>query len=125
MHLYFFFSSRRRHTRWPRDWSSDVCSSDLPQFEGQTKTKLGNTIARTFMVKVMTDQLQAWFESHPTEARAIVMKGQAAAMAREAARKARDATRRKSPLEAGGMPGQLRDCSSRNPAERGRASGRD
>src|SRR5690625_7831974 len=71
MHLYFFFSSRRRHTRWPRDWSSDVCSSDLPQFEGQTKTKLGNTIARTFMVKVMTDQLQAWFESHPTEARAI------------------------------------------------------
>ena len=88
-----------------------------PQFEGQTKTKLGNTIARTFMVKVMTDQLQAWFESHPTEARAIVMKGQAAAMAREAARKARDATRRKSPLEAGGMPGKLRDCSSRNPAE--------
>src|SRR5690625_7797807 len=65
----------------------------------------------------MTDQLQAWFYSHPTEARAIVMKGQAAAMAREAARKARDATRRKSPLEAGGMPGKLRDCSSRNPAE--------
>jgi DNA gyrase subunit B len=88
-----------------------------PQFEGQTKTKLGNTIARTFMVKVMTDQLTDWFESHPNEAKAIVMKGQAAAMAREAARKARDATRRKSPLETGGMPGKLRDCSSRNPAE--------
>ncbi len=88
-----------------------------PQFEGQTKTKLGNTIARTFMVKVMTDQLQDWFVSHPQEARAIVMKGQAAAAAREAARKARDATRRKSPLETGGMPGKLRDCSSRNPAE--------
>ena len=88
-----------------------------PQFEGQTKTKLGNTIARTFMVKVMTDQLTDWFESHPNEAKAIVLKGQAAAMAREAARKARDATRRKSPLETGGMPGKLRDCSSRTPAE--------
>ncbi|GAA1483897.1 DNA topoisomerase (ATP-hydrolyzing) subunit B [Brachybacterium fresconis] len=88
-----------------------------PQFEGQTKTKLGNTVARTFMVKVMTDQLQDWFESHPSEAKAIVMKGQAAAAAREAARKARDATRRKSPLETGGMPGKLRDCSSRNPSE--------
>ncbi|MDN5821112.1 MAG: DNA gyrase subunit B, partial [Brachybacterium sp.] len=88
-----------------------------PQFEGQTKTKLGNTVARTFMVKVMTDQLQDWFESHPAEAKAIVLKGQAAAAAREAARKARDATRRKSPLETGGMPGKLRDCASRNPAE--------
>jgi DNA gyrase subunit B len=88
-----------------------------PQFEGQTKTKLGNTIARTFMVKIMTDQLQDWFVSHPLEAKAIVMKGQAAAAAREAARKARDATRRKSPLETGGMPGKLRDCSSRNPGE--------
>lgn len=88
-----------------------------PQFEGQTKTKLGNTVARTFMVKVMTDQLQDWFVSHPMEAKSIVMKGQAAAAAREAARKARDATRRKSPLETGGMPGKLRDCSSRNPAE--------
>ena len=88
-----------------------------PQFEGQTKTKLGNTIARTFMVKVMTDQLQDWFASNPQEAKSIVMKGQAAAAAREAARKARDATRRKSPLETGGMPGKLRDCASRNPAE--------
>ncbi|WP_460477167.1 DNA topoisomerase (ATP-hydrolyzing) subunit B [Brachybacterium huguangmaarense] len=88
-----------------------------PQFEGQTKTKLGNTIARTFVSKVMTDQLGAWFESHPNEARDIVRKAQSAAMAREAARKARDATRRKSPLETGGMPGKLKDCQSRNPAE--------
>ncbi|WP_010533180.1 DNA topoisomerase (ATP-hydrolyzing) subunit B [Brachybacterium squillarum] len=88
-----------------------------PQFEGQTKTKLGNTVARTFMVKVMTDQLVAWFESHPAEAKSIVTKAQASAAAREAARKARDATRRKSPLETGGMPGKLRDCSSRNPSE--------
>lgn len=88
-----------------------------PQFEGQTKTKLGNTIARTFVSKVMTEKLADWFESHPGEAKTIVTKAQAAAMAREAARKARDATRRKSPLEAGGMPGKLRDCSSRQPAE--------
>ncbi|EWS80192.1 DNA gyrase subunit B [Brachybacterium phenoliresistens] len=88
-----------------------------PQFEGQTKTKLGNTIARTFVSKVMTEELGAWFESHPNEARDIVRKAQSAAMAREAARKARDATRRKSPLESGGMPGKLRDCASRNPGE--------
>ena len=88
-----------------------------PQFEGQTKTKLGNTIARTFVSKVMTDQLGAWFESHPNEARDIVRKAQSAAMAREAARKARDATRRKSPLETGGMPGKLKDCQSNDPSE--------
>ena len=88
-----------------------------PQFEGQTKTKLGNTIARTFVSKVMTDQLSDWLESHPAEAKSIITKAQSAAMAREAARKARDATRRKSPLEAGGMPGKLRDCSSRQPGE--------
>jgi DNA gyrase subunit B len=88
-----------------------------PQFEGQTKTKLGNTIARTFVSKVLTDHLNDWFESHPNEARNIVQKAQAAAAAREAARKARDATRRKSPLETGNMPGKLRDCSSRNAAE--------
>lgn len=88
-----------------------------PQFEGQTKTKLGNTIARTFVSKVMTEHLGAWFESHPNEARDIIRKAQSAAAAREAARKARDATRRKSPLETGGMPGKLKDCQSRNPAE--------
>lgn len=85
-----------------------------PQFEGQTKTKLGNTIARTFMVKaVMTDQLTDWFGSHPNEAKAIVLKGQAAAMAREAFPKARDATRRKSPLVTGGMPAS---CATAPPA---------
>jgi DNA gyrase subunit B len=88
-----------------------------PQFEGQTKTKLGNTIARTFVSKVMTEKVGDWFESHPGEARDIVRKAQSAALAREAARKARDATRRKSPLESGGMPGKLKDCQSRNPAE--------
>jgi DNA gyrase subunit B len=88
-----------------------------PQFEGQTKTKLGNTIARTFVSKVMTEKVGDWFESHPNEARDIVRKAQSAALAREAARKARDATRRKSPLESGGMPGKLKDCQSRNPAE--------
>ena len=87
-----------------------------PQFEGQTKTKLGNTIARTFVSKVMTDKLADWASAHPNEMKMIVTKAQSAAAAREAARKARDATRRKSPLETGGMPGKLRDCSSRNPA---------
>ncbi|WP_058235906.1 DNA topoisomerase (ATP-hydrolyzing) subunit B [Devriesea agamarum] len=88
-----------------------------PQFEGQTKTKLGNTIARTFVQKVMTDRLTDWFESHPSEARDVIRKALSAAAAREAARKARDATRRKSPLESGGMPGKLKDCQSRNASE--------
>lgn len=88
-----------------------------PQFEGQTKTKLGNTIARTFVSKVITDKLSDWAGAHPSEMKSIVTKAQSAAAAREAARKAREATRRKSPLETGGMPGRLRDCSSRNPAE--------
>ncbi|MDO5661520.1 MAG: DNA topoisomerase (ATP-hydrolyzing) subunit B [Brachybacterium sp.] len=88
-----------------------------PQFEGQTKTKLGNTIARTFVSKVMTEHLADWLASHPNESRDIVRKAQSAAAAREAARKARDATRRKSPLETGGMPGKLKDCQSRDPRE--------
>ncbi|MCG7427424.1 DNA topoisomerase (ATP-hydrolyzing) subunit B [Helcobacillus sp. ACRRO] len=88
-----------------------------PQFEGQTKTKLGNTIARTYVSKVMTEHLGDWLNMHPNEAKDVVKKAQSAAAAREAARKARDATRRKSPLETGGMPGKLRDCSGRNPAE--------
>ena len=64
----------------------------------------------------MTDKLGDWASAHPNEMKTIVTKAQSAAAAREAARKARDATRRKSPLETGGMPGKLRDCSSRNPA---------
>lgn len=85
-----------------------------PQFEGQTKTKLGNTEARAFTQKVMYDQLGNWLESHPNESRDIIRKAVQASHARLAARKAREATRRKGLLEGGGMPGKLRDCSSRN-----------
>ncbi|WP_374199120.1 DNA topoisomerase (ATP-hydrolyzing) subunit B [Actinotalea ferrariae] len=88
-----------------------------PQFEGQTKTKLGNTEARTFVQKVVNDQLGDWLGSHPNEARDIIRKSIQAAAARMAARKAREATRRKGLLESGGMPGKLRDCQSNNPAE--------
>lgn len=88
-----------------------------PQFEGQTKTKLGNTEARTFVQKVVGEQLGDWLDSHPTEARDIIRKSVQAAAARMAARKAREATRRKGLLESGGMPGKLRDCQSNNPAE--------
>jgi len=85
-----------------------------PQFEGQTKTKLGNTEARSFTQRVVNDELGAWLESHPAEARDVVRKSIQSAAARMAARKAREATRRKGILEGGGMPGKLRDCSSRN-----------
>ncbi|WP_156738621.1 DNA topoisomerase (ATP-hydrolyzing) subunit B [Occultella aeris] len=85
-----------------------------PQFEGQTKTKLGNTEARTFTQKVVFDQLGGWLESHPAEARDVIRKSIQASAARMAARKAREATRRKGLLEGGGMPGKLRDCSSRD-----------
>lgn len=88
-----------------------------PQFEGQTKTKLGNTEARTFVQKVVNDQLGDWLGSHPNEAREIIRKSIQAAAARMAARKAREATRRKGLLESGGMPGKLRDCQSNNPVE--------
>ncbi|WP_420111973.1 DNA topoisomerase (ATP-hydrolyzing) subunit B [Pseudactinotalea sp.] len=85
-----------------------------PQFEGQTKTKLGNTEARSFTQKIVNDELGNWLESHPAESKDIVRKSVQAAAARMAARKAREATRRKGVLESGGMPGKLRDCSSRN-----------
>ena len=88
-----------------------------PQFEGQTKTKLGNTEAKTFVQKVVGERLGDWFDSHPTEAKDIIRKAIQASAARIAARKAREATRRKGLLESGGMPGKLRDCQSRNPAE--------
>jgi DNA gyrase subunit B len=87
-----------------------------PQFEGQTKTKLGNTEAKTFVQKVVGDRLGDWLDSHPVEARDIIRKAIQAATARLAARKAREATRRKGLLESGGMPGKLRDCSSRDPS---------
>jgi DNA gyrase subunit B len=86
-----------------------------PQFEGQTKTKLGNTEAKTFTQKIVNDQLGDWLERNPQSAKEIVRKAIQAAAARMAARKAREATRRKGLLESGGMPGKLRDCSSRDP----------
>ena len=86
-----------------------------PQFEGQTKTKLGNTEAKAFVQKMVNEHLGDWLESHPTEAKDIIRKAIQAATARQAARKAREATRRKGILETSGMPGKLRDCSSRDP----------
>lgn len=89
-----------------------------PQFEGQTKTKLGNTEAKGFVQRIVNDQLGAWLEQNPTEGKEIIRKAQAAATARIAARKARDLARnRKGLLGGGGLPGKLRDCSSRNPEE--------
>ena len=88
-----------------------------PQFEGQTKTKLGNTEAKTFVQKVVGERLGDWLDSHPSEARDVIRKSLQASAARMAARKAREATRRKGLLESGGMPGKLRDCQSRSPEE--------
>jgi DNA gyrase subunit B len=86
-----------------------------PQFEGQTKTKLGNTEAKAFVQKVVGDQLGDWFERNPTAAKDIIRKAIQAATARLAARKARETARRKGLLESGGMPGKLSDCSSKDP----------
>ena len=89
-----------------------------PQFEGQTKTKLGNTEAKGFVQRIVNDQLGAWLEQNPAEGRDIVRKSQAAASARIAARKARDLARsRKGLLGGGGLPGKLSDCQSTNPEE--------
>jgi DNA gyrase subunit B len=86
-----------------------------PQFEGQTKTKLGNTEAKAFVQKVVNEAFSDWLGRNPNVAKDIVRKAIQAATARQAARKAREATRRKGLLESGGMPGKLRDCSSRSP----------
>ena len=86
-----------------------------PQFEGQTKTKLGNSEVKGFVQRAMTDELGHWLSAHPTEGRDIVRKSVQAAAARMAARKAREATRRKGLLESGGLPGKLRDCQSSDP----------
>ncbi|GAA4477663.1 DNA topoisomerase (ATP-hydrolyzing) subunit B [Enteractinococcus fodinae] len=88
-----------------------------PQFEGQTKTKLGNSEVRGYVYSAMTEQLGDWLEAHPGPARDIIRKAQQAAHARMAARKARENARRKSPLESFGMPGKLSDCSSKDPSE--------
>ncbi|MDM7855041.1 DNA topoisomerase (ATP-hydrolyzing) subunit B [Cellulomonas alba] len=88
-----------------------------PQFEGQTKTKLGNTEAKTFVQRVVNEKLGDWLDSHPNDARDVIRKSIQAAAARMAARKAREATRRKGLLESGGMPGKLKDCQSNRPEE--------
>jgi DNA gyrase subunit B len=85
-----------------------------PQFEGQTKTKLGNSEMRSFVQVAVNEKLAEWLEENPTEARRIVAKAEQAARARMAARKARDIAR-KSVFEGGGLPGKLADCSSRDP----------
>jgi len=86
-----------------------------PQFEGQTKTKLGNTEARSFVLKVCNDHLRDWFERNPGEAKDIITKAAQAARARIAARQARDLTRRKGLLESTSLPGKLSDCQSGDP----------
>ncbi|PZT72858.1 MULTISPECIES: DNA topoisomerase (ATP-hydrolyzing) subunit B [unclassified Streptomyces] len=88
-----------------------------PQFEGQTKTKLGNTEAKTFVQKIVHEQLSDWFDRNPNEAADIIRKGIAAATARVAARKARDLTRRKGLLESASLPGKLSDCQSNDPTK--------
>ncbi|MDE2386440.1 MAG: DNA topoisomerase (ATP-hydrolyzing) subunit B [Actinomycetales bacterium] len=86
-----------------------------PQFEGQTKTKLGNTEAKAFVQRVVNEEFADWLDRNPVVAKEVIRKAIQAASARLAARKAREATRRKGLLESVGMPGKLRDCSSRDP----------
>jgi DNA gyrase subunit B len=88
-----------------------------PQFEGQTKAKLGNTEMRSAVERATNEKLAEWLEEHPSEGRQIVGKALQASRARVAARQARDLTRRKSLLESAAMPGKLADCASRDPAE--------
>ncbi|MQY12679.1 DNA gyrase subunit B, novobiocin-resistant [Streptomyces sp. RB5] len=88
-----------------------------PQFEGQTKTKLGNTEAKTFVQKATHEHLTDWFDRNPNEAADIIRKSIQAATARVAARKARDLTRRKGLLESASLPGKLADCQSNDPSK--------
>ena len=88
-----------------------------PQFEGQTKTKLGNTEAKSYVLKVCNDHLRDWFDRNPGEAKDIITKSAQAARARIAARQARDLTRRKGLLESSSLPGKLSDCQSGDPAK--------
>ncbi|MGH3565386.1 MAG: DNA topoisomerase (ATP-hydrolyzing) subunit B [Pseudonocardia sp.] len=88
-----------------------------PQFEGQTKTKLGNTEVKSFVQRVSNEWLADWFERNPTEARTIVNKAVQSAQARQAARKARELVRRKSAGDLGGLPGKLADCRSTDPSK--------
>ncbi|MBM7771045.1 DNA gyrase subunit B [Actinokineospora baliensis] len=88
-----------------------------PQFEGQTKQKLGNTEAKTFVQQTCNEWLADWFERNPADAKTIVTKSVSSAQARMAARKARELVRRKGALDIGGLPGKLKDCRSTNPEE--------
>jgi len=88
-----------------------------PQFEGQTKAKLGNVSIRSLVERATNDRLAEWLNEHPTEARQVVQKALAAARARMAAQQARELTRRKTALGGAGLPGKLVDCSSRDPRE--------
>ena len=88
-----------------------------PQFEGQTKAKLGNVSMRSFVQKATNERLAEWLDENPTEANKIVKKAQAAAQARVAAKNARNAVRRKTALSGAGMPDKLKDCTSGNPEE--------
>ncbi|MFE6736998.1 DNA topoisomerase (ATP-hydrolyzing) subunit B [Microbacterium sp. NPDC057650] len=87
-----------------------------PQFEGQTKTKLGNTEVKAFVQKIVNDQLGDWFERNPVQAKNVVRKAIDAATARMAARKARETARRKSVFESAAMPDKLKDCTSKDPS---------
>ncbi len=102
-----------------RDGLSAVVSVKLPrpQFEGQTKTKLGNSEVAGIVAKVVYDAITVFFEEHPKDARAIVEKAVDAARAREAARKAKELVRRKGALSDHSLPGKLADCQSKNPEE--------
>ncbi len=86
-----------------------------PQFEGQTKTKLGNTEVKSFVQRICNEQLGHWFEANPAEAKTVVNKAVSSAQARIAARKARELVRRKSATDIGGLPGKLADCRSTDP----------
>ncbi|WP_018298155.1 DNA topoisomerase (ATP-hydrolyzing) subunit B [Corynebacterium lubricantis] len=88
-----------------------------PQFEGQTKTKLGNTEIKSFVQKAVNEHLAFWFDANPAEAKAIVNKAVSSSHARQAARKARDLVRRKSATDMGGLPGKLADCRSKDPVK--------
>jgi DNA gyrase subunit B len=88
-----------------------------PQFEGQTKTKLGNTEVKSFVQKICNEQLTHWFEANPSDAKTILNKAVSSAQARMAARKARELVRRKSATDIGGLPGKLADCRSTDPKQ--------
>ncbi|UGT52636.1 DNA topoisomerase (ATP-hydrolyzing) subunit B [Nocardia asteroides] len=88
-----------------------------PQFEGQTKTKLGNTEVKSFVQRACNEHLTHWFEANPADAKTIVQKAVSSAQARVAARKARELVRRKSATDLGGLPGKLADCRSKDPSK--------